>query len=97
MHAEQSDHPLFVIIVIFVLIVIFVNFVIIVIFVDFVIIVILVLIVIIAMMARCGRTRTLWCTFSSTRFPSALSLMTMGPSKDNVNDDDDYDEFADDD
>ena len=29
---------------------------------------------------RCGKTRTRWCTSSSTRSPSALSLMTMGPS-----------------
>ena len=33
------------------------------------------------MMARCGRTQTLWCIFSSTRFPSALSSMTTEPSK----------------
>ena len=29
---------------------------------------------------RCVKTRRRWCTSSSTRFHSALSLMTMGPS-----------------
>ena len=31
-------------------------------------------------MFRCVKTQTRWCISSSTRSPSALSLMTMGPS-----------------